>query len=204
MKDNQENRKVMGVVLAGGLSSRMGKDKALLKIASSTMIKRTERLLRNTSVDKVVISRNDGNPSHFSDIISGAGPLSGIHSIATRFPHYNLLIQPVDLPLMDTKNLESLIACGREQSKNVRFNGSNLPLFVQNTPQFRQILDYTLKYTQSYSVARLCSHFLMLELRSSAGSKIFNTNTPEQWRFAMQHFETNHQPNTQEARYESF
>ena len=182
------NNKIIGVVLAGGRSSRMKKDKALLKIDSSSMIDRTAKLLRETSVDKVVISRNDGGSRHFADIIPGKGPLSGIHSIATRFPMHDLLILPVDLPLMDAKTLELLIDSGQKTERNVRVSRSNLPIYIQNTPEFRRVIDYTLKCTNCFSVERLCSHFPIVEIAADLQSTLFNTNTPEQWRFAMQHF----------------
>ena len=82
----------IGVILAGGASSRMGQDKALLTISQSTMLTRTYQLLLEASVSKVVISRNDGEAGHFPDLYPGKGPLSGIHSAAMRFPNKNLLI----------------------------------------------------------------------------------------------------------------
>lgn len=195
---------VIGVVLAGGRSSRMGKDKALLQIEAQTMIKRMSSLLQQTSVGKVVVSRNDGNNEHIADLIPDKGPLSGIHSIATRFPDYNLLILPVDLPLMDANTLERLIFCGCSNLLNVRFRDDNLPLFIHNTVKFRQVIDYTLKSTMTFSVEKLCSHFPMLELTPITQSKMFNTNTPEQWRFAMQYFDPNNEITTWEAMHESF
>jgi len=204
MTTQTHNKPVIGVVLAGGLSSRMGKDKALLRINAQPMIERTANTLRNTSVSKVVISRNDGGKGHLADIISGKGPLSGIHSVAMRFTQYNLLILPVDLPLMDANTLQQLIESGEDSHKNTRFMQDNLPLFINNTASFRQVLDYTLTCTDCYSVARLCSHFPINEIEPAFRSKTFNTNTPEQWRFAMQHFNNSHSKSTTEEKHESF
>ncbi|MAI65734.1 MAG: hypothetical protein CL600_12835 [Alteromonas sp.] len=200
----KDSKKVIGVVLAGGRSSRMGRDKALLKIEALSMIERAEQLLANTSVDKVMISRNDDNSAHTADIIPHKGPLSGIHAIATRYIDCNLLVLPVDLPLMDADTLEQLIYSGKETGKNVRFGIDNVPLFIQNTAIFRQVIDYTLRCTANYSVKQLCTHFPLLELPLKTRSKMFNTNTPEQWRFAMQHFSPAHSQNTTELINGSF
>lgn len=193
------NKPILGVVLAGGQSTRMGKDKALLRIEALPMIERTARVLRETSVSKVVISRNDGGDKHLADIISGKGPLSGIHSAAMRFTRHNLLIVPVDLPLMDAHNLQQLIENALDTHRNSRFSQNNLPIFIHNTPQFRKVLDYTLKCSDCFSVQRLCSHFPVSEIKPSLSSKIFNTNTPEQWRFAMQHFNNQQTKSTSEV-----
>lgn len=183
------HKKTLGVVLAGGRSSRMGEDKALLCIEAQSMIDRTSALLAKTSVEKVVVSRNDDKHKHFSDIIPDKGPLSGIHSIATRFPHYNLMVVPVDLPLLTSECLQTLIHCGQEEAKNTCFANDNLPLFIVNSASFRQVLDYTLRLTNNFSVGGLCSHFSLAKLNNPIRSTMFNANTPQQWRFALQHFD---------------
>jgi molybdopterin-guanine dinucleotide biosynthesis protein A len=204
IKDIERSKGTIGVVLAGGRSSRMGEDKALLKIEATSMIDRTANTLRATSVCKVVISRNDNTTKHMADIIPDKGPLSGIHSIATRFPQYNLIVLPVDLPLMDACTVQELIDVGLKTSKNAKFKGHNLPLFIQNTPSFRQVIDYTLKCTNCFSVERLCLHFPVLELINKKNSSMFNTNTPAQWRFAMQHFDIGTSFGKKESISESF
>lgn len=177
----------MGIVLAGGRSSRMGKDKALLQLTSQSMLSKTEQLLHNANIERVMISRNDGEYGHVQDIIPHKGPLSGIHSVATRFPQYNFLVMPVDLPLMDASTLQQLIECGERLQKNVRFAQHSLPVFINNTPLFRQVIDFTLRCTDQYSVQGLLSHFPILDLTCSTDTTLFNTNTPEQWCYAMQH-----------------
>ncbi len=196
--------KTIGVILAGGASSRMGQDKAMLSIEQSTMLTRTQNVLAGTSVDKIIISRNDQKKGHFADLIPNKGPLSGIHSAAVRFPFFNLLILPVDLPLMDSTSLQPLIDQGLASNKNVRFGKHSLPLFIRNTAALRETLDYTLRCTNCYSVNRLCSHFGLMELKPNKQSSLYNTNTPDQWRFAMQHFELPLHTNDTEAHHESF
>lgn len=198
----------IGVILAGGLSKRMGQDKALLKIDNQKMLTRAYQILENTSVNKVVISRNDGQKEHFHDLIPHKGPLSGIHSIAVRFPLSNLLIVPVDLPLLDTQTLQLLIDKGQKFDRNVRYDEHNLPLFLRNTETLRQALDFTLNCATDYSVQRLCNDFPLLELATTNQSSLFNTNTPEQWHLASQQHFSNATLNStlsinSEAMYES-
>lgn len=180
--------KTIGVILAGGASSRMGRDKATLSIEQTTMLARTREILGKTRVSEVVISRNDGAPEHIVDLQPGKGPLSGIHSVAMRYPGHNLLLVPVDLPLMNVATLQYLLDSGLEHRQNARYGEHSLPLFLQNDAIMRDTLDYTLRCTNSFSVDRFCSRFPLLKLELERQSFLYNTNTPEQWRLAMQHF----------------
>lgn len=191
----------IGVILAGGMSSRMGQDKALLKIKNASMLMRTYQLLRQTSVSDVVICRNDNAPQHIADIYPNKGPLAGIHSAAMRCPNSNLLVVPIDLPLLDVSTLKRVLDSGEKFNRNTRFDAHCLPFYLCNTPSTRQILDYSLRCTNNYSVKRFCSHFPLTKLRLSRQSSLFNSNTPDQWRFAMELFETPNNNQSLEANY---
>jgi molybdopterin-guanine dinucleotide biosynthesis protein A len=194
----------IAVILAGGASTRMGVDKALLKIQNQTMIDRALQLLEQTSVSQVVISRNDSSSGYIPDLIPHKGPLSGIHSAAMRFPNDNLLIIPVDLPLLNYSTIQTLIDQGNSSDNNVRYGKHNLPLFLHNSPLLRLKLDYTLRFTNCFSVNRLCSHFPLIEINAERQSSLFNANSPDEWRFAMQHFQPIDSPIFNEDSHESF
>lgn len=196
--------KTIGVILAGGASSRMGRDKAMLSVDEQTMLTRTYETLSQTTVSKVVISRNDGEDCHIEDVYPNKGPLSGIHSAANRFPEYNLLIVPVDLPLMDVGTLQNLLSSGEECDTNTRYGKHSLPLYLRNNESTRQTLERTLLCTKSFSVDRFCAHFPLQEIALEQQSSLFNTNTPEQWRYAMEHFHISGCPRVLEVSYGTF
>ena len=76
------DRQWTGVVLAGGQSSRMGRDKATMEVDGKTMLDRTVELLRPHTREVLVI----GDPSKYSpahgtvipDDAPGQGPLGGL------------------------------------------------------------------------------------------------------------------------------
>ena len=81
---------MLGLVLTGGYSKRMGKDKALIRINGITILDRTIDLLMNHS-DQVFVSlrKDQANESHRSkyemlfDDSDYKGPIAGIMSAAT-------------------------------------------------------------------------------------------------------------------------
>src|SRR5215470_9917840 len=73
----------MGFILAGGRSSRMGSDKALLEFQGKTLIERAVELMRRSSLDFAIV----GDPAKYSahgqvvpDVHANCGPLAGIHA----------------------------------------------------------------------------------------------------------------------------
>jgi molybdopterin-guanine dinucleotide biosynthesis protein A len=77
---------VGGYVLAGGASSRMGRDKGLLPVDGETLIERAMRLVGSVaSTVKLVGDHN--HLSKFASVVAdtykGCGPLGGIHAALT-------------------------------------------------------------------------------------------------------------------------
>ncbi len=103
-----------GFVLAGGKSSRMGRDKALLEIDGESLIARATRLLNSILGEPLVIASTSGYQSLGLKIVPddfpGYGPLGGIATAlhVSTMP-WNLVIA-CDLPYLSKPWLEYLIA----------------------------------------------------------------------------------------------
>ena len=110
---------VGGVVLAGGLSSRMGREKAHIHAygdAAPDMLTRTRGLLHEV-VSEVWVSCRPGLPKNgcacVFDIHPGLGPFSGVHAALTHARATGLravLALSCDLPFMDAPTLSRLLA----------------------------------------------------------------------------------------------
>jgi molybdopterin-guanine dinucleotide biosynthesis protein A len=104
---------VCGFVLAGGKSSRMGRDKALLEIEGVTLIVRAARLVRSVLDEPTVIASKAGYEllglRVVGDDFPGYGPLAGIATAlhVSKKP-WNLVIA-CDLPYLTKPWLEYLI-----------------------------------------------------------------------------------------------
>ena len=104
------------VILAGGKSSRMGRDKARLELGGQTLLARQIGLARKTGAVEIFISsRADADYTTFGcrvlpDKFPNAGPLAGIERALDAAKSPLLLVLAVDLPEMNERFLQRLAA----------------------------------------------------------------------------------------------
>lgn len=98
---------VGGYVLAGGRSSRMRTDKALLRLAGRPLIAHAVSKLRRVLSDvQILAGAAPGNPAlaEFAPLVfdmhPGCGPIGGIESALMNTAHEWNLIVPVDVPFL--------------------------------------------------------------------------------------------------------
>jgi molybdopterin-guanine dinucleotide biosynthesis protein A len=104
---------VGGFILAGGESSRMGRDKALLELEGVALIVRTARLVESVGDRCTVVGDSVRLEGLELDVIEdefpGAGPLGGIATaLRASGAEWNLVVA-CDLPYMTREWLEFLI-----------------------------------------------------------------------------------------------
>lgn len=106
-------------VLAGGRSSRMGTDKALLRWEGQTLVQRQLSLLRTLGPTQVFIS---GKPAVnyevadapvVLDAVPEQGPLGGIEAVLSATAASHVLVLAVDMPGMTAAFLKRLLASCR-------------------------------------------------------------------------------------------
>ena len=173
---------VLGVVLAGGKSSRMGTDKCLLELKGKTLLDRSKALLRDSGVDNLVVSTNKTGLGNVQDIYPDQGPIGGIHAVCHAFPRWDLLCIPVDMPLLDILHLRQLCNIGQSERCNVHFENHFMPLYLHNTPALRLYLEKTLSHGHDRSIRSLCNHLPTVRTSSPDHNLLLNTNTLRQWR----------------------
>lgn len=94
-----------GYVLAGGRSSRMGQDKALLELGGKPLIRHAVKKLRRVAMDVRILGA-DERLAEFAplvpDLHPGNGPLGGLEAaLAHSIFDWNLIL-PVDMPFLPT------------------------------------------------------------------------------------------------------
>lgn len=125
-----------GLVLAGGRSTRMQRDKASLEYAGRTQLERAVELM-TPFVERVFVSvrpEQTGDPlrARFAQIVDSgevAGPIAGIIAAQERHPEAAWLVLACDLPLLDEQTLEHLLRSRqpRRQATAYRSSHDGLP-----------------------------------------------------------------------------
>lgn len=191
------NSRIIAAILAGGLSSRMGTDKALLQDnQQQSQLQRAcsviQPLIDDGLVLKTVVSRAFNSEEQqqlgcefIPDLIEEKGPLGAIYSLvqALKSQCDYLLLLPVDLPFIQTSNLSTLINQGLENQSACFYQGHFLPLFLPLSDPLIQYLEQQLNCENG----NLSVRGLLTELGSQAipynedEKFLTNANTPEQW-----------------------
>jgi molybdopterin-guanine dinucleotide biosynthesis protein A len=103
------------VLLAGGKSTRMGRDKALLEIDGEPLWRRQFATLRRLSPEQLMVSGpTRGEGETVADQIENAGPLAGVAAALQKCTAPLLVVLAVDLPAMTTNFLQMLLTACRE------------------------------------------------------------------------------------------
>ncbi len=129
----------IGFVLAGGQSSRMGRDKALLEFAGKPLAAHALELFREAGISAMVAgvaSPSRASLEAFAPIIEdaspGLGPLSGICTALSIISVRHAVFLPVDLPLLPASLLVYLLHHARVTGTAVTV--SSVSGFVQTFP----------------------------------------------------------------------
>jgi molybdopterin-guanine dinucleotide biosynthesis protein A len=113
---------VAGFVLAGGRSSRMGRDKAFLELGGQTLLARALSLAGTVTEQVSIVGASEiflGHGRVVEDLFRGRGPLGGIHAaLISSAAELNLMLA-VDLPLLEPRFLAYLVHAASESSAAV-------------------------------------------------------------------------------------
>ena len=105
---------VTGIILAGGKSSRMGTNKALLKLGEKSVIEKLADKMKELFSEVIIIANTPEEYNFlsipiFKDIYEYKGPLAGIHSGLIHSSTKQNFIISCDIPLMTRKMIEYIV-----------------------------------------------------------------------------------------------
>ena len=117
---------VNGYVLAGGKSSRMGRDKALLELAGKPLVQRAVEKLRRVCAEVFVLGGRTelaGYAPLIRDLHEGCGPLGGIEAALEHSPRKWNLFMAVDMPFLPAGFLDAWVrsVTARESARVAMF-----------------------------------------------------------------------------------
>ncbi|MCA1009408.1 molybdenum cofactor guanylyltransferase [Halobacillus halophilus] len=185
-----------GVILAGGGSTRMGKDKAWLNLGGQPVVARILKELQK-SVSTVVMNQNKGPdlpiPS-IQDIYQDAGPLGGLHTVMNARGEEWFFLSACDTPFIHESVYNYLSSFadqtidavvpeyeGRLQLLSGIYRKSCLPIIETLLLNGERKVSLLLEQVHSVYV----TDFQPLS-REVVNRHFFNMNTPEDYRKAQE------------------
>lgn len=97
------------ILLAGGRSTRMGRDKALLAWQGRPLIDHMLDRLREAGASRVHVSGDRPAYGGIADAWPGRGPVAGIASVLPACGDGPVVVVPVDLPLLGSGRVAELV-----------------------------------------------------------------------------------------------
>lgn len=185
-------QRTTAILLAGGASSRMGSNKALLPYRGQPLWRHLHAVLAASGVRQVLVSGDlpglQEGEECTPDVVPGLGPLAGIASVigaqGDALSKDFLLVVPVDLPLLTPETLRWLCVHGFHAA-SAHFDGHALPALFRNTVAFRQTLGTMLRATDARARSATALHATLggvaVPVPPGLAATLANTNTPQEW-----------------------
>ena len=183
------------VILAGGKSLRMGRDKARIKFGSETLLQHLVLRMAGLFEEIIIVApdsgRNDRIPGtrRVTDIYTNAGPLGGIHSGICAASNSRIFVTACDMPFFNAVLAQLLLRRAEGYDAAVPCNGDFIePLFAAYTKTALPKMEDYLR-TGHTSVNAFLSSADTCKIPESTvrryadpGKVFFNMNTPGDYR----------------------
>ncbi len=179
-----------GIILAGGQSSRMGRDKATLFFDGETLLARAVRML-STAVSPIIVSARAGQelPTLDSativvrDAVPERGPLGGLHAALEHVAADEIaFVMACDLPRLTAEVVHTILAsldatcdavvpriAGRPQPLAAVYRASILPIVAEHVAE------------QRLSMTALVDALAVKYLDGFDHEQFLNVNTPDDY-----------------------
>lgn len=178
MKASHSNRLACEIcILAGGLSSRMGRDKARLRLGNRTLLGQVRATARQLLLPVRVIRL---------DRVPRCGPLGGIYTALMSTGAEAVLFLSCDMPFVSRSLLRQLLERSSQAKAGVfvrEGNKAGFP-FVLRRATFSIVKDHIERQEFSLQVLAKTLKARTFRPRLAQKHELLNVNTPAQWKAA--------------------
>lgn len=187
---------ITGVLLTGGESRRMGRNKAFLEIGGKLLIEKSLETLQRVCSKVVISSRSEDLYKGYGyqvivDVIKGKGPLGGIYSVLQQTEYDHLFLAACDMPFLqedairllyrEIKDFDALVPyiAGRMHPLHAFYHKRILPLVEKKILKDKLRLTDVLSECQTKIYkAETGSDPIQRQLLERS---VLNVNTPDEW-----------------------
>lgn len=188
-----------GVLIAGGQSRRMGRDKRFLELGGQTLFQRTLSLLQSLFAE-VIVSLAEPLPQLagpgyrvVTDLLPNCATLGGLHTGLVSASHERIFAVGCDMPFLNPEAIKRLVGLGAQvdiampklatglQPMHAVYSKACLP-HLERMAQAKELRVQALADVQSLNV-KLVSEREFLDIDPQLLS-FFNINTPADLEFA--------------------
>lgn len=183
---------VTGVILAGGLSSRFGENKALATYLGEPIIRRVARVMDVVFQNTLLVTNT---PEIYADLglqavrdeIPGKGPLGGIVTAFENTVNDHIFVVACDMPLLNALTIERLLSvgCGHDAAVATH-DGINEYLLALYSRNLLRRMRCCLGEDQ-LSLKEFCAHLSNIAWIPVEGEGWFNVNTKKDLEFLEKH-----------------
>lgn len=186
-------REVSCAVLAGGASSRFGRDKALLQVGNQTLIQRVVDRLRGISDDVMIVGNNlgrfdDTDARLVEDLVKGAGALGGVYTAVEACRYPRVFCAACDMPFLDLNLIRYMVLLSPDYDVVMPYvRGEPEPLHAI----YGKMCARAMKAALDSGERRIISFLPQVRVRAVGEDEIrvldpefrsfFNLNVPDDW-----------------------
>lgn len=197
----------IGVVLAGGRSSRMGTDKAELTFDGVTLVEHTFSILALSNLEAVYVNKNIGlgkvsaksnrlpEFNYIKDRFLNKGPLSGIHaSLCQSLEKHEgrpVVLLPVDQPLISYQSIKCLVSEALHKQQSCYFDtqvdtkgqakSNVLPLVIFDVQQALTAIETIFNENKPLSLGFFLEHIQISKIPHHKPHEFLNVNNPKDY-----------------------
>ncbi len=142
---------VTGAVLAGGMSKRMGRDKASLVVAGKPMLAHVVDSLCDVFDEVLVVAKDAARPMRpgvrvVSDVLPGSAALVGIYTALCEARTPYVFVMACDMPFVNPDLVRWMVqACQGRDAFIPRIGGNVEPLFALYSKKCRPVIETRLQ-----------------------------------------------------------
>ncbi len=179
------------VLLAGGKSTRMGRDKASLPYLGRMLWQHQVETLRAAGAAEILISGPpdgvyaDSGCAIISDVHANCGPMGGLYSTLAKATYGHVLLLAVDLPHMTSEYLKRLGSKCQPGQGAVGIKMAYEPLAAYYPKELFPLLEeHILKHEYSFQKlieqAKLCGLMAGFPIAQDDLAHFYNWNRPQE------------------------